>query len=244
MFNEESESSSVDEGPVIRLGPWAQLLTITPERPTLRLLTMGRSGMGKTTLSVAVACRLIIPYIQRVILICPSAQSQLSFGCILEHVASKDLHVSTTSNELFRSILESVRTEWGKSNGKTRTLLFMDDIAGDFCTNQGRKGDFANLLNESNHIGLSVIGIFQQASGCSSVLRDNTENIIIFPPSREDDIKVVYREFIPYQYSKEKRQEAIDAATEVWDDGEFVFIHRPPRSHGMMFRGFDEKIVI
>jgi energy-coupling factor transporter ATP-binding protein EcfA2 len=243
--DDEYESAQVErKPPVIPLGVWANYLRITEKNPTTRILITGRSKSGKTTLALAIACRLIIPYMNRVILVCPSSVSQSAFQCLLEHVHEKDRHVTNASNELFQSILDSVRQEWNDSKRQKRTLLFLDDIAGDSCTNQGRKGAFANLINESNHIGLSIIGIFQQAAACSNVFRDNAEDIIIFPPARKEDMKKVSEEFIPYQYDEEKKERAIEIATYIWSEGDFLFIHRPPRDQPIMFKGFSVPIRI
>jgi len=146
------------------------------------------------------------------------------------------------TNDLLEEIRDSVKKEYLESNKQKRTLLFLDDVAADSCTNQGRKGAFGQLILESNHIGLTIIGIFQQVTSCSAVFRDNAEDIIVFPPAREDDFNRIKKEFIPSQFNVVDRDQFERAMVGVWQDGNFVFIHRPARQAPQVFEDFNRPL--
>lgn len=207
-----------------------------------RIFVTGRSGTGKTTLSVKIIKKQLLKRVHRLFVICPSFYTQKTFSKITRFADEDDVFDRADDD-----IFEKIRSEIDKDlieNPDKMFLLFIDDVSSDYATNKGRKGAFASLSTEAPHINLSILALFQQAKSCSAAFRNNTDNIIMFAPADKDAIKCFQEEFNPFLYDKEKAKEYEKIAADIWDRGHFLFIHRPARHKVMSFEDFNKPIIL
>lgn len=131
-----------------------------------------------------------------------------------------------------------------KQNKQIKTLLIIDDAAAEKATNSGNKGSLSRLALACPHLNLSIVGIFQRITAASPALRDNTEALISFYPSKMLDIKTIVEEFNPMPADIDSVKITKDALQRGWaDSSKFVFIFRPPRvGQVLYFNAFDKEI--
>lgn len=149
-------------------------------------------------------------------------------------------HVFTQVND---SVFTAIWRQCTKDN--IPTLLLLDDAAAEYSTNCGNKGAFARLCYTAPHLNLSIVGVFQKLTACSPALRDNTECLVQFIPTRTDDIDILVREFNPRitDMKKDSARYVRDLLKQVWGEGTFVFIHRVPRHGKVTYHvAFDQEI--
>ena len=128
-----------------------------------------------------------------------------------------------------------------------QTLLIVDDAAAEKATNIGNKGSFSRLCLASPHLRLSIFGIFQRLTACSCSLRDNTEALISYAPSKTRDIDIIIDEFNPSPADLETKKIVKSTLLNCWGNygTDFAFIYRPPRiGHVYYYRNFDTQITI
>ena len=208
-----------------------------------RTLVTGRSKSGKTTLVVAILKKFFLDRVNRFFVICPSFNTQSTFEKIRKYADEEDVYIDRPSDEMFLEIRNKIDEDLAEEPNKM-FLLFIDDLSSDSVTNQGRKGAFASLSTEAPHINLSIIGLFQQAKTCSPAFRNNADNFIIFPPADNFGLKCFREEQTPYVYDKEKAKKFEAEVSKIWENNNFVFIHRPARINALSFKNFDTQIKI
>ena len=224
-----------------QLGKAVRFLLPTNKVHATRIFITGRSGSGKTTLAVKIMTDYLLSRVHRFIVICPSFFTQKTFSNIVQFAAPEDIYIERPTEATFEKIRADIQKDL-EETPETRFLLFIDDVSSDFSTNIGRKGAFASLSTEAPHINLSILCLFQQAKTCSAAFRNNADNIIMFPPADRAALDVFRDEFNPYVYDKQKAKEFETIVTEIWDQGDFIFIHRPARMQVISFKNFDSEI--
>ncbi len=220
-----------------------RLLLPNKKHRSSRIFITGRSQSGKTTLCVDLIKKFFANRVDRIFVVCPTFYTQKKFEDIWDLVDPDDAYTERPTDETFDQIRSKIEEDLAEDED-LRFLLFIDDVASDNSTNKGRKGSFAGLSVESPHLGLSIIALFQQTKTCTASLRNNADNFIIFPPGDHDAIDVFNKEQNPYVYDKELSKKFLKAASEVWENNGFVFIHRPARIQPICFERFDRQIVI
>lgn len=231
------------QGLVPKAGPHAVFCSLTKMQPTIRMLITGRSKSGKTSLAVGLIETFILPFVHRVIVVCPTAEDQVIYDNILSYVSEKDFYDEELYEEDWDEILSSIVKEYKESNKKKRTLLIVDDCASDSATNAGRKSAFSRLVTLSNHKGTSIVGIFQQVTTVTPSLRDNAEMIVTFPPARSQDFELFMKEFV-FINNKKKRKECVDRFELTWKEPGFIVVYRPGRRFASIFKNFDEELIL
>ncbi len=220
---EENETKSNKKKiyvPINDLGPALKLIT-----PPCRVNLVGRSTMGKTTLAVDIIMTRLIMHVHRVFAVCPTFWNQPALeplrkieGCFTD----KNVYTQV-DDEVFDTIYDII--------DPTRyipTLLFVDDSAAEAATNMGNKGAFSRLCLASPHLNLTIVGVFQRGSSCTVSLRDNTEFVVVFKPTKTQDIDMIVDENNPFPALKESAQVIRQALHKCWQHGRYVFIYREP----------------
>lgn len=204
-------------------------------RHPFRLLVSGSSGKGKTTLIKKIVLNYFTKQVDEIIIISPTANSQFREPGFDE--AEKIDNVEEGIGKI-TSMIE-IRKR-GDDSLKTRTLVIIDDAAGDKATNNRRKGDFAQLSVMTNHFNISVFGLFQQAKTCDANFRDNVNGVIMFATTRLEDMDILYKEYNPSIYLK--KMVFFSLMDELWGPKQtnFCFIHKPARNRICYFRNFEE----
>ncbi len=78
-------------------------------------------------------------------------------------------------------------------------------------------------------------------------MRDNSEALISFSPSKTHDITLILEEFNPTPAHPETKKIVKEALLQCWGPNgqDFAFIYRPPRiGHVYFYRNFDQQIFI
>lgn len=199
-------------GPAIR---------VVAEKPC-RILLTGRSTMGKTTLAVDIIMTQILPHVQRCFAACPSWYAQATLKPL------RDVPDAFPRQRVFTRVDDSVFELIYRTLVKRPcpTLLFVDDAAAEAATNKGNKGSFSRLCTTSPHLQLYIVGCFQRLTSASPSLRDNTEGIISFIPSRMEDVGYIVSEFNAFPARAKSKHLIMDILQQCWDKERFAFIWR------------------
>lgn len=98
-----------------------------------------------------------------------------------------------------------------KSENERRLLLIIDDMAAEKYLNEGRKGTFADFVNNARWYNTSIIGIGQSITSWSPAFRDNAEGIMFFNTLNLKEIDYMCTERNPY-HDKDMMRHAIKMA--------------------------------
>lgn len=226
-----------------KLGPYVRLLLPNNKDKATRVFITGRSKSGKTHLAVSIMAQYFIERVERFFVICPSFFSQKTFEPIRDFTDDSDVYTERPTDETFEKIRDQILEDLKEDENKM-FLLFIDDVSSDNVTNIGRKGIFASLSTEAPHINLSIIALFQQAKACSAAFRNNADDIIIFPPADKDAVKCFEEEFNPFIYDKKRSKDYFQIVSKIWNEGNFIFIHRVAREETKTFKNFDVQIFV
>lgn len=207
----------------------------------IRLNIIGKSRMGKTTLAVRIICQCIMKDVQMCFATCPTfwVQPQLKPLRDIPGAFHKGNVFTQIDDEVFEKIYQ-----WLEAHPQIPTFLFVDDAAAERATNQGNKGSFSRLCLASPHLNLTIVGVFQRGSSCSPSLRDNSEGIIIFKPTKVHDVKMILDECNPNPELKTFDTCVRKALNLCWSSEErFAFIYRAALTGNVeYFCGFRDKI--
>jgi hypothetical protein len=205
----------------------------------VRLIVTGRSTVGKTTLCVDVICEKIIKNVKRVFAVCPTFWEQAALSRL--HQIPNCFNNKNVFTEVNDEVFEKIYEELSKNN--IPTLLFVDDAAADKATNSGNKGAFSKLCLAAPHLNLTIVGCFQRLTACSPAFRDNTEALVSFIASKQQDADTVVKEFNPFPNDRTKDKYVRAALQLGWDTDRFTFIYREPFVGKVHFySGFKKKI--
>lgn len=207
----------------------------------MRLIFTGRSTLGKTTLAVDVILTRLISSVKQVFATCPTfwQQSQLKPLRKIENCFTK-YNVFTRVDD---SVYEKIYRILSKQRGSIPTLLFVDDAAAERATNAGNKGSFSRLCLASPHLNLTIVGVFQRLTSASPSLRDNSECLISFQPTKTLDVTTIFQEFNPFPAHPERKSIVLNALNECWQKARFCFILRPNFIGSVeYYAGFDGRV--
>lgn len=210
------------------------------ERPS-RLIVTGQSTSGKTTLAVDIILTRIMSRVNRCFAVCPTWYDQEQLGRL------RDVPGAFPRRRVFTQVDDTVFEHIYRKLRKrpAPTLLFVDDAAAERATNKGNKGSFSRLCLASPHLQLYIVGVFQRLTAASPSLRDNSEGLISFTPSRIDDVDVIASEFNPHPAAIHCKDIVKRALTQCWDMARFAFIWREPRlSRTHFYQGLDDRVCL
>lgn len=220
-----------------------------------RLLVAGKAKSGKTTLVVDIIHRIMRPQIDRIIVLCPSWNTQDVFDPIRDMVnPSRDVWTDLDTNPfatIMKQLLKQIEYAKAKGTAPIRTLLFIDDMSGSKMMHSGRITPLSHLSIQSRHLCLSIFILSQQPKSITPGFRDNTDGVIAFPPQRELDRAWLYQE---YNGNAIEKQKFIDLIMTAWKGVDrkdflefgthFLFILLPFRSITRYFADFDYELTI
>lgn len=203
--------------------------------------------MGKTTLGVDLITCQLLKDVQRCYAVCPTFWQQPQLERLRKvkgafnkgRIRDGGTVFTTVSDNAFEYIFRKC------SQDHIPTLLLVDDAAAESSTNKGNKGAFARLCIASPHLNLSIIAIFQKLSMCAPPLRDNSECLVQFQPTRRADVDMMVSEFNPYvaRVKKEGDVEVRKLLERIWGEDTYCFAYRPARKGNVQYHvAFDELI--
>jgi len=187
-----------------------------------RILVTGRSGAGKTTSAVDLIDRVFRPQIRRLVVCCPTWETQETFNSIRDMVHPKrdvlDPNPRDGTDPLagFFKILEKQR-KLSKTTGTKPfpQLLLYDDMAGGKCQSM-RIGYLAQIGVQARHFNLSVICISQQPKFTCNGFRQNVDAAICYPPTSTNGKQWFHEELNLNMYPKKEFNYMLDQA---WQGG-------------------------
>jgi hypothetical protein len=223
-----------------------------------RYLITGKAGSGKTTVTVDVIVRKYCKkkpngkrVVDRVIVICPTYDTQSAFDPLREFVDSErdvftELRPSTIS-QIVEQIKEQHRVAHERGVDPPNNLILIDDFAGNRTLHMGRKGDFADFVLQSRHYNTSLFVISQQPKAITPAFRDNLEGVIVFPSLRRADYDWVHEEYGGAMRSKEEFMKVVRRAWRGPNGKEefgqhFLFILLEPRTPARFFTDFTHEL--
>jgi Poxvirus A32 protein len=217
------------------------------QHPT-RLFVVGRSQMGKTTALVQVILKRFMN-MDRYIVICPSFREQETYAPIRHLFQEKDIHENPKPSK-FKEIMDELRNfrAFAKTKGiNPKTLILIDDMAGQSIIHGNGKGAFANFATRITHLNASCCIATQMPKTVDPNFRSNAENFMVFPSESEREMTWLNDSFnstIIY----DKKTDFKDKVKEAWKgkDGKigehFMFIHSAPRKLSRFFSDFDFEV--
>ena len=214
-----------------------------------RLMVAGKSGSGKTTLVVDIIKECFHPQVDRIMILCPSWDSQENFDPIRKYVDRKRDVIDKFNRDPFKKLLKQLNEQkiLAKEEGRKniKTLILIDDMAGSRMLHGGRVTPFSNLAIQSNHVDLSIIVLTQQPKAITPGFRDNLEGVICYPPQRKIDRQWLFEEYNGNNLSKKKFFEIISIAWKGIHQNDysqlgqhFIFMFMPIRAPIRYFADF------
>jgi hypothetical protein len=228
-----------------RLGKAVHLI----QHPT-RILVIGRSQMGKTTLSVQVVLNRF-PDMDRYIAICPSFHSQSTFDPI-RHLFRHDDVYENPKADIFKKIFNDIKAfnTFAISKGRRRpnTFILLDDMTGNNIIHGSGKGTFAQFACQVTHFKASLMVISHDPKRVDPNFRKNAENFIIFPSESKYDTAWLEESFNSRVFSL--HHDFNDIVYQAWTGGKgnkevgkhFLFISSQPRQLSRFFSDFEYQI--
>jgi hypothetical protein len=208
----------------------------------VRILILGRSQWGKTTLAVGLFASIFLRYVDRIIVISPTYDTQPTLNGMRAFVKDGDSHSGLINEALLNAIIRDIQVKYAE-DPDYKTLVFLDDLSADFYTNYGRKGAFAKLVLAAPHMGTSILAVFHQATSVTPTLRDNVEVIISFPPQTRLEYNRFVDEFLPYNWADDEKTHALkEKIIPIWMNGGYVTVIRRPRQTPIVLNNFNEII--
>lgn len=169
------------------------------EHPVSIFVT-GRSGGGKTTTVVDLIHRVLRQQVDRVVICCPTWDTQSTFNIIRDMVKpTRDIidfdprDGSDPFKKFYKSLVKQRDAASAKGETALRTLLLVDDMAGERMQHE-RMGYLARLSVQYRHLNLSIIVISQQPKLTCNAFRQNINAAICFPPSSTNGSAWVHEE--------------------------------------------------
>lgn len=238
--------SGDNEKPVTHkaLGKYAKLI----HHPT-RIFCIGRSQMGKTTLSVQVIMERFAN-LDRYIVICPS-WDQPAYNPIRDWFKPCDVYRNPQRNT-FDKVVQEIRSfnEFARRKGvqQAKTFILFDDNAGTSVVHSNGKGSFPNFSTQVTHEGCSLMVISQEPKRADPTFRHNCENFIVFPSEAKYDVDWLNESFNSPIFGK--GHNFYDVLSFAWTAGKgkaefgkhFMFIHSAPRTYTRFYCDFNNQI--
>lgn len=155
-----------------------------------------------------------------------------------QFLGSRENLIEEPNTDRLRSILRRLSED---ERARNRTLLLIDDCAGDSALNVGRKGPFATLSNNARHLNLSIIVLTQNMTSISRSFRDNVEALILFRTLHVRELALLVDEHNPYLGERKLLERVYHQVTSQPHHFLFLlFTSDPPR----VFDSWDREIIV
>lgn len=196
----------------------------------IRTVFTGKSQMGKTTLMVDLIRRRLIASVQRCYVVCPTWYEQPAFQPLRRikgAFPAKRVYTEATE-EVFEEIYRKIKKENARVGRKIPTLLLVDDCAAERALHTGNHGAFGRLAISAPHLNLSIACTVQKLVSASPLLRENTEVVICFYPSRKKDVNILIDEYNPCPWEAGSSKTLRRMMGQCWDKKSYCTIFREP----------------
>ena len=146
-----------------------------------RLLVVGQSQSGKTTMTVKII-RHLLPQVDEVYIVSPTYEFQDTWKSIRSRVTL----YHDSPDALFKALYKVVKSSIGDENHKIGTkinkkrLLICDDVSYEKALNQGSKGDLNGFAYNAVWWNLSIITIVHKSSNIGAGMKENCDGLMIF----------------------------------------------------------------
>lgn len=158
-----------------------------------RLLIIGRSLSGKTTLGIKCA-EYLIPQVDEVYVVSPTFEFQHTWDPIRESVTLAHDSVQVILDVLKSTFVNSIGHEDHKMGERleTKRLLILDDVSYEKALNQGNKGTFNMLAYNAVHWNLSIICIAHKTSNIGAGMKENSDGLVLFNTVNPTEVENIY----------------------------------------------------
>jgi len=167
------------------LGPFADLIT----SPSLILVT-GKCASGKTTLAVQLIREKLCDH-QLYYALVPSFHVQTTFDPVRKLFRDRNVFTDPDQKTLeyvVKSIKDIANLCAKKGVAIPKTLILIDDLAGNSIIHGNRRGCFSNFVTQYRHYNVTIMVISQQPKSVDPNFRDNVSHTIVFPSEREEEV--------------------------------------------------------
>lgn len=218
-----------------------------------RLLITGKAKSGKTTLCVKKINENIRPRVQRLIVVCPTWESQKVFDPIRDMVKSERDVFSPFSAKIFEKIYEQLQQQLKialeKGLPPIETCLLIDDMAGTKDVHGGRQTPFGQIAIQASHLHCSIFTMTQSPKAISPMFRENLDGVIAFIPQSRRDRDWLYEEYNGNMMKKETYMKMLKTAWKGFGNCDheefgkhFIFILFQTRSPTRYFADFENEL--
>lgn len=160
-----------------------------------RLLIVGKSQSGKTTLAIK-CIEYLIPQVNEVYVTSPTFDYQPAWNPIRSAVTLNH----QAPEELFKALGAVIRGHETDDDHKAGTripvkrLLVCDDVSYEKAINQGNKGLFNGFAYNAVHWNLSMVVIVHKVANIGAGMKENCDGLVIFN-TVEKEIKNIHETF-------------------------------------------------
>lgn len=197
-----------------------------------RLLLLGRSRSGKTTLliNLLINRKLYYRQFEEIYVFSPTFWLDGKWRNV-------EIDKSRVFTELKLEILAAIISRIKKDPHKKRLLVLDDCGAEDDIRKSGHKNEIDKMAFLAFHLNCSIIYCAQNKTSLSTPTRHNADGIVVFEPDNQEQLKEIYKEF-GVGTIKEFNQLVDHATREPFD---FLFIKRqgPKRQY---YRNFTHRL--
>lgn len=161
-----------------------------------RLLIIGKSQSGKTTLGVK-CIEYLIPQVDEVYVVSPTYEFQETWAPIREYVTL--YHDSTAT--IFETLKSTISNSIGHEDAvigqriETKRLLILDDVSYEKNLNQGNKGTFNSFAYNAVHWNLSLVVIVHKTSNIGAGMKENCDGLILFNTINLKEVDNIYENY-------------------------------------------------
>lgn len=210
-----------------------------------RLLIIGKSQSGKTTLGIKCA-EYLIPQVDEVYVISPTYEFQHSWDPIRESVHLAHDSAPVVFDALKSTITNSIGHEDNKMGERIeeRRLLILDDVSYEKTLNQGNKGTFNSFAYNAVHWNLSILCIIHKTSNIGAGMKENCDGLILFNTVNTNEVENIYNN---YGVVKTKKQMHALFSQFIWDpiqkgEDEHPFIFVDLKHGGLVYYKLKERL--
>jgi len=161
-----------------------------------RILVVGRSGTGKTTLVIRMALEAMQKFGKQLelIVVSPTFGKQEMFRPLDQAVV---YHASIINSEVARNIYHHVDENWSKSGQKKKKIWVIIDDMGEstFIKLCKKDNSLLNLITEARQLDLVMFDLVQRFTQAPTAFRSNAEMGIFFKIESERELRQVWDEF-------------------------------------------------
>jgi hypothetical protein len=185
--------------------------------------------MGKTTLMTEIVMKYLIKSVRRCFAVCPTWYQQPALAPLrrIKGAFPRNRVSQQATEQTFEAIFYLLNTERLKGR-RIPTLLIVDDCAAESSLNKGNHGAYGRLAIASPHLNLSICTVVQKMVSASPLMRENTEGVIAFIPSRVADIDIIVDEYNPFPFLSNNRKLLLRVLEKCWRENRYTLIWREP----------------